>query len=91
MESAMFKFPFVLRSKYERLERESQWIAQQLIYTRQEAERLYSELENIKKDHCFTAALFEYYKKHYDLIKFNKTHPKGKNGRFIQIEVKQCA
>ncbi len=84
----MLKLPFVLRSKYERLERESRWIAGQFVTVRQEAERIYSELENIKKEHCFTAALFEYYKKHYDLIKFNKTHPKGEKGRFIPIEVK---
>lgn len=85
----MLKLPFVLRSKYERLERESQWIAGQFVTVRQEAERLYNELENTKENNRFANVMFEHYKKHYEVLHKKVTNPRAANGRFVQItEVK---
>lgn len=84
----MFKFPFVLRSKYERLERESQWIAGQLTNTRREAEMLHNELQNCKASALMANQLFRYYKRVADRTVFQTTHPRSEKGRFIPIEVK---
>jgi hypothetical protein len=86
----MLKFPFVLRSKYERLERESQWIAGQFVNVHQEAERLHNDLCKLGGDYRFVCRLSTYYKELAHKYMFRKNHPRADNGRFIQIEVKQC-